>query len=297
MGNCYGVCNTFRESAAEIFKLLSKAERLRMAINEETITEIILLGIADFHSGRDLEIRSYTKAEEGRGTNSTKGKATGADWSFWFCDNHGKGIEIRIQAKKLFKSGEYDSLNGSGSQINNLIKNRGLAIPLYVFYNSNLECLYRHADYLFYHDFPFYRDLDFGCTYAPVTAIPSKKKPSPKDITVMFPWHYLVCKKSCSSFRLGSCDVVNSESLPQRVASAVKSAYEASFLFGNSEASSEKIKETIAEFSFELRDVTPTWVESLELQSDDSSVNKKIELYLKEHGLRGVCVIKEIMPG
>lgn len=130
------LCHSLREQAAWVANELSEVYRLRMPLSEETITESILLALAKRHVGNGLTIRAYTKPEEGTGTLATNNLPTGADWSFWFADGRNHGIELRIQAKRLFPSGKYESLDGTGTQIQNLYKNQGSAIPLYVFYNN-----------------------------------------------------------------------------------------------------------------------------------------------------------------
>ncbi len=290
------LCSTFKELAAWTWNKLDKANRLEMVFNEETITESLLLKLAERHAGRDLAIRAYTKAEEGKGTAKTGTRPTGADWSFWFSDQKTKkGIEVRVQAKRLFKSGSYESLDGSGKQLQVLRRNAGKAIPLFVFYNMPLNpnmpwfefqhmkqsCM--NCDYWW----PYFVNISvWGCTYAPVAAIPKKKKPEPLDIKPMKPWHCLVCEGSHG----GSTPP---RSLPERVMNSLKTIYDQA----ESGSRGDQVKGT-GKISWELRSEAPEWTRLLnENQSaddgDSSNSRPDLDQYLDTHELRGVVLIEE----
>jgi hypothetical protein len=286
------LCETFKELAAWTSNKLNKADRLQMAFNEETITESLLLKLAERHAWRDLSIRAYTKQEEGTGTPKTGGKATGADWSFWFGNTKRKGVEVRIQAKRMFtESGQYESLDGNGSQIKKLLKNAGSSIPLYVFYNPPVSDRHQWMPHIERHwcacalGWPLWGNLsDWGCSYSPVTAIPKTKKPKPSDIKWMMPWHCLAC---------GCClKHGNSASLPERIASVLEGAYEQAGKLQDDErfANSPQI-------SFKLKE-TPEWVNLLENYStrdrgEEDVGNSKLNSFLNDHGLDGVASIVE----
>lgn len=287
------LCDTFRELAAWTCNKLGKADGLGMAFNEETVTESLLLKLAERHAGRDLDIRAYSKIEEGRGAKSTGGKPTGADWSFWFSDDGNKGIELRIQAKRLFKSGKYDSFHGWNKQFKDLKKNRGTAIPLYVFYNGSLNLLSSHianSQCCCY----ISRDTDWGCTYAPLTRLPKKNRPSPSEIELMRPWHTLVCELPCPfcSTQTGGL----TDNLPQKVAKAIKNIYAVS------SPGKGRPQKWTEDLSFSANNSAPGWVELLregesKIQaavSRDGNGVSALDVYLKEHSLRGVVVISEL---
>jgi hypothetical protein len=286
------LCEDLRELAAWTRSTLGKADRLRMAYNEETITETLLLTLAERHAGRGLSIRAYTKHEEGTGTKATSGKPTGADWSFWFANTHNLGIELRIQAKRLFSSGKYDSLDGTGKQIKDLQKNCGSAIPLYVFYNNTSEVWLEHLLESFCCLSGFPRDTDWGCTYAPLISIPNKLGPTPAEILHMRPWHTLVCGCTCPNCgsKLGKV----AGTLPQRVAAAVEKAYANSLLKKKSKS------KWVKDLSISSENSPPDWVRLLitgdagaKVDGQEGRQTSEIDAYLNKHGLRGVVIVAE----
>nr|SPS05122.1 protein of unknown function [Candidatus Nitrotoga fabula] len=337
---CLQLCHSLCNQAEWTARTLSKAYRLKMAYNEETITENVLLALADRHFGSDLVIRAYTKPEEGTGTSATGNLPTGADWSFWFADGNNRGIELRIQAKRLFDTGKYESLNGNGTQIQKLHNNKGNAIPLYVFYNNsdfynypnfrkNLNLYLKKKSLVNWRyplPFPF-SDL-WGCTYAPLTSIPKKNKPTYFDIPVMLPWHTLVC--DCFSSQLSvnnpgnnnpgnnnpgnnNPENNNPKNLPQRIAASVKYAYSTdafsemkSIEFPQSKEQKQDLPFNTwdEELNFNADGEAPAWVELLEKNTKETSTDGTedgaedpstpvLDNYLKDNDLRGVVFIRE----
>ncbi len=290
------LCDTFRELAAWTCGTLKKANRLGMPFNEETITETLLLTLAERFTGRGLSIRAYTKQEEGKGTAANGGKPTGADWSFWFADVQNMGIELRIQAKRLFRTGRYESLDGRSEQFNNLKNNCGSAIPLYLFYNNDV-----------FYDLFFEPSIlqirprewicfsclsDWGCTYAPLKGIPLKNEPGPHEISPMRPWHTLVCERACPC--CDSLDDVAAKTLPQRVADAVKMAYEIEA------PEQEAWREWMGSDKFSANNKAPEWFvlldkgdPSVEADAQRSEQISELDRYLDDHGLRGVAIVAE----
>jgi len=112
---------------------MDKAIGLGAPLNEETLTEITLFEIASAHQvSGEFMVEIATKSAENR---------HGADWEWWLIKN-GRGVGFRVQAKRLFENGAYQSLFKSGpdrlSQAKTLISTAeadGL-VPLYCFYNS-----------------------------------------------------------------------------------------------------------------------------------------------------------------
>jgi hypothetical protein len=218
------LCEHFRELSGWTWRKLGAADSLGVAFGEETITESLLLELASQHAGRGLRIRAYTKAEEGTGTKATGGLPTGADWSFWIANAVGIGIELRVQAKRQFPSGQYESLDGKGQQIKDLWNNRGRAVPLYVLYNGPFSCYPWGPSWPSFSCFgsctrQFREPSAWGCSVAPVSGIPPHASPYPGALAGLRPWHCLVC--GCLGLQQAKA------SLPHRVAMAVSALYSA----------------------------------------------------------------------
>lgn len=97
------LCDTFRTQSKRTWNLLGCASKIDSPINEETITELLLLNIKKYHQ-KDLFVKSFNKSEE---------KLNGADWEWWFLNSTAKrGMGWRVQAKRIFASTHnYKSLN------------------------------------------------------------------------------------------------------------------------------------------------------------------------------------------
>lgn len=196
------MCQSFRDNAREVQRDLDDALRLGISRNEVTITEDILLNLARAHSPRSLKIKTYTQHEEAQ---------NGADWEFWFCNSKGLGIAVRVQAKKLSRSGKYESLfykkdahkqNGS-SQCEELINKSGASIPIYVFYNG-LNNFSIPLKWLKLQHYPFCAQItDWGISMCSAYSVKDAMRNNgkrPKDIGNMLPWHRLVCACCCANF-------------------------------------------------------------------------------------------------
>jgi len=174
---------------------MKRAAALKQRTGEETLTENVLYEIARRHQTGDFLVIPATKQEE---------SIHGADWLFWFVSGK-KGISYRVQAKKLFPSGRYESLFKSGSsngipvdpeeQIKKLIQkaDEDSHIPLYCFYN------FSHPDGNFKQIYPGclhkYRPPSFwGCSIALAQDVSFAKSNALKDLRkFMLPWHLLAC--------------------------------------------------------------------------------------------------------
>jgi hypothetical protein len=195
----------------------TEAHRLGVSFNEETITEMLLLKLARKFSHRGLSIRSFSKYEEG--TSYLGGPPTGADWEFWISDATGKGLYLRVQAKRLFlKSGTYESFDTSKPQHKKLIGNAGTATPIYVFYNAQSRKLDPHWPFHtvrcchFWPPFAHFKRTWGVCFDLAKNLSGTKANPAPKDIPNMLPWHCLMCP----------CRNADDKSLPESVASALQ---------------------------------------------------------------------------
>jgi hypothetical protein len=126
------LCETFRWQAGHVWNRMAKAASVRMALSEETITETALYEMALARFGDStIAITLATKPQEAR---------HGGDWEWWLIA--GKiGISFRVQAKRLFRNGRYQSLLKPAphpyAQLDILRTSarRDGHVPLYCFFN------------------------------------------------------------------------------------------------------------------------------------------------------------------
>jgi hypothetical protein len=148
-----------------------------------------LFRLASRHQHGDLTIRAFNKRQE---------TENGADWEWWFV-HRGRGVGLRVQAKRLFANGTYKSLKSSSSQTKNLIAKAksGKCYPVFVFYNdpdsvgagldpaSSLPpCNCRF----------FYMPSYWGCAVSSAYSIENTSRNGlPTLLPLMRPWHCLLC--------------------------------------------------------------------------------------------------------
>ena len=175
--------DTMRREAGRIWREKASAEQFGLFMNEETLTETLLFHLARRFQGNSVRVHPFTKAQETR---------NGADWEFWFAQGQ-QAVGLRVQAKRLFPSGNYDSLNPNGQQTQNLIKRSGNCFPVFVFYNDERvyscytpECNcgdYRGPSYL-------------GCTLTSAYIVSGLAH---RNLTLLarecIPWHCLLCDR------------------------------------------------------------------------------------------------------
>lgn len=294
-------CRSFRHEAHKVWHDMSEAEGFDLPRNEETTTEELLLSLARKHKGRGLDVKAYTKHEEGK---------TGADWAFWFTDGSWKGIGARIQAKRLFNENgnpsykslyhqsdsqkEASKLAGSSTpnQCETLLNYRdpldphNKLVPLYVFYNSDglklHSTLSSHTKLSWWHlcGFPFFSS-DWGISVASALAI--KKADWGRDNKPgqfpMIPWHCLVC---------GCCwdDRPADSSLPSLVGHGLRQIY--SYSIGDDVGGLTAFADL--DFSFEPTENTPKWVGLLREGSDTEG---RLDEEMDRLNLKGVAIIEE----
>ncbi|SOB95220.1 hypothetical protein [Rhodobacter maris] len=277
------VCRTFQELAFWVMDRMDHALRRNLAFSEETITETLLLKLDERLSHFGLRVKSWTKKEEGVGTKATGGRPTGADYDIWFRDIEGDGIGVRIQAKRMFPSGLYNSLDGNGQQIMDLRNNCGSMIPIYLFYNRNNGRFTPIPTCIASAEFRVW-----GCAFAPVDGIPAINSPSPIQIVGMRPWHELV----------SNCDLGHGEqgpgrdfSLTQSVAGNLRRAYD-SIAGAKYDSFSPRFDRFLdaPKLSFEPSRREPDWVKALELSRDRPGL---INDYLAGTDLEGVALIEQ----
>jgi hypothetical protein len=206
------LCQTLRKEAGTIWNRMRKAAFHGISLSEETLTECALYDVALTHQGGDIVIDLATKHDEAK---------HGADWEWWIvCGN--KGIGFRVQAKRLFPSGRYQSLFKSGGnpyqQLDKLVSastNENL-VPLYCFYNfahpqaqfsgSVTSC--KHT----YHAPSFW-----GCSLALPQKIKGAKSDKLADLqSLMYPWHLLVCELHQTRPLAAASAFVRREGRPER---------------------------------------------------------------------------------
>jgi hypothetical protein len=184
------LCETFRWQAGVVWNRTSRATDLQLFMSEETTTEMVLYEIARWHQAGDYIASPATKIKEGK---------HGADWFWWFGDKS-TGVGFRVQAKKLFPSGRYESLlkkkGDRYAQLKKLVTNAHKAnqFPLYCFYNFNFDLPERFlkCDYQCRHDYraPSY----WGCAVALPEDVQRLNSDAFSDLKdFMLPWHLLVC--------------------------------------------------------------------------------------------------------
>jgi hypothetical protein len=182
------LCNTFRRQAGAAWNRARGAAALQLFMSEETTTETVLYGIARRHQTGDYIAIPATKAAEAK---------HGADWFWWF-GNKSTGVGFRVQAKKLFPSGRYESLlkkkGDPYGQLKALVTNAKKVnqIPLYCFYNFNFGWRFAKCSRHCRHDYkaPSY----WGCAVALPEDVLREKSDLLSDLQGhMLPWHLLVC--------------------------------------------------------------------------------------------------------
>jgi hypothetical protein len=183
---------SLRRAAGRVWRDMSDADACGLFLNEESITESVLLFLSRRHQTRELFIRPYNKPKE---------KGTGTDWEWCFAWRN-RSITMRVQAKRLCKpqhgvraSPAYNAL-AAKSQINTLIQMAGKSHPLYVFYNDA-----QHGGHVLSNR-PLrstccssFRGLSvWGCMIARAQDVRSTGSRKMKDLLPPSnPWHCLLC--------------------------------------------------------------------------------------------------------
>lgn len=148
-----------------------------LSLQEETLTEMLLLKLAKSGQPLGLRTRMFTRKEESR---------NGADWE-WYIRSASCTMRLRVQAKRLYANGKYDALKPSGSQCGKLIKQAGKAQPLYIFFNHGKT---RAFSGLGSHGFkgPSF----WGCAFAKAKDVQTARSNDPAKLApYMRPWHEL----------------------------------------------------------------------------------------------------------
>lgn len=242
-------CLMFQYLACRTMHNMSEAKNsFGLPYNEETSTETILLDLARHCSPR-ITVRAYTKKKEFK---------NGADFELYINRlGKKKGMRLRIQAKRLYWDDKgrhkYNKLTGPNSpQWGKLAACAPCIVPLYLFYN--------HDGFSYGAPFSTFPPALWGCSIAPITAIPPKNLRTPSNIKPMRPWHVLVCDEGGTS----------NPDLPTLVKNKVNSLYQ-------SGENTIKLKNTNFGFCDE-----PDWVQATRLD-DENSI--EVDKYMDEAGV------------
>lgn len=277
------LCAGFRRQADWVWQHMGDAFRLGLGFNEETMTEMVMLNLARQFSGRGLEIKTFTKREEG--ISYKGGPRTAADWEFRFENDYRQGITLRIQAKRLYmRDGNYGGLDGTGTQITDLVKNSGTAIPLFVLYNGpspHLTGPSWRSSFPFLKwkarrkscSWPHYMPELWGCAIAAPDHVPARLKPRPIEFTRMEPWHMLVCNCRDSGARLR-----------QPIAQTIGQNLKAIFETMPSDADGASLSDS-TNYNFEPDDNSPGWAAML---------REGLPVIELPEGIEGVALIREL---
>lgn len=172
-----------RSRAAWVWNEQKRAFKYELTLQEETLTELLLLRMAHDLGKHGLSVRMFTRAEENE---------TGADWE-WIIRTLDCSVALRVQAKRLYhktKGGDYGGLDPKADQSDKLISNAAGAVPLYVFYNHALGNDPNKFDTG--KDSPYRGPSYWGCSVARAELVKAKKSRKVTDLRpVMSPWHRL----------------------------------------------------------------------------------------------------------
>ena len=189
-GNGFFIRNYLRLRAGWVWNQQNRAFRHGLALQEETITEMLLLRMAKDRSKHDMRVHMFNKPEEGK---------NGADWE-WFIHTSSCSLGLRVQAKRLYRGQDYGGLNLKGQkprQIDKLISHAKPSNlqPVYVFFNHDRGI---NSGLLQAGGEPWYRGRSFwGCSIASAHEVKAVGSNKLKDILkdpkpIMVPWHHII---------------------------------------------------------------------------------------------------------
>lgn len=184
-----------RGLAGRVWTDQTDARHFGLELQEETITELLLLQMARDLSPHGLKIQMFNKRKEGgvtRADGTVEEIGNGADWE-WFVDLPNCQVGFRVQAKRLFGSlsqnGYYGGLTLGGTQIDDLIKSAGTEMnPVYIFYNH----AFTRTSHLFTRSpkTNWFGGSAWGCSVATAEFVKSlKSRTIPAVLPGMVPWH------------------------------------------------------------------------------------------------------------
>ena len=177
-----GIRPYLRSLAGWAWNRQNDAKAHGLSLQEETLTEMLLLRIAKDCKPLGLRVKMFTRHEE---------KRNGADWE-WFVRGRQCSIGYRVQAKRLYHAGpfrgQYGGHDPKGSQTARLIRNAGKKnVPIYMFYNHSSTTVFHGL-----RSSGFRGPSYWGCSYASASSVKAANSRKPTDlIKHMHPWHEL----------------------------------------------------------------------------------------------------------
>ncbi len=187
-----------RHVSAWVWREQDDALHYGLKLQEETITEMLLLRMARECSSSGLNVKMFSRTEEG-GNKKYKKIGNGADWE-WFVETPCCSVGFRVQAKVLssritpvkrnLSFGKYEGFPRDKKQTDELISSASSAgyNPIYVFYNHpwiSDRSMFSSAS----HPFSI-AGSDWGCSIATANFV--KYAPDYKLSSLikgMLPWH------------------------------------------------------------------------------------------------------------
>jgi hypothetical protein len=257
---------------------MADAARMGLFMNEETITETILLRLARSHRHHGLRIEVYNKPKERR---------LGADWAWCFMHDS-RAVAMRVQAKRLYSGARYDALKPKGGQIKRLISQARSHHPYYVFYNDGIQgaqCLSkRPSNQLRCGSFPGV-DEHWGCMIARAADVRRIGSNAMADLLpASMPWHCMLCPYRAA---IGPSGI--GATLADVVAANLS---ELMRLSGDADDGNPIVPGQPPEWVALLQD----WFRQKERMPSDvkvASPDTKIDVYLEEHNLAGLALFSE----
>lgn len=193
----YDIQPYLRYVASRVWYEQSDARHHGLKLQEETITEMLLLRMAHECQHLGLRVRMFNRIEEG-GRRKTKRVGNGADWE-WYVTTNYCHVGFRVQAKVLSSGltqkdalsiGKYAGLLNDHNQTNTLIQDaaNSKCNPIYVFYNHSWvsdRALFSASR----HPFPV-EPGDWGCAVAKAAFVRDQPGNNLSAlISGMLPWH------------------------------------------------------------------------------------------------------------
>lgn len=184
MASFTGIRDYLRRRASSVWTEQSRAFDHGLSLQEETLTEMLLLRMAQDHAAHGLKVTLFNRPTEA---------INGADWE-WVIRTPDCEIGMRVQAKRLYhrrQEADYRGLDPKSPQVDKLIDQAGSFIPVYVFYNHEHGKI---SDLLKAEGKRSYSQRRFwGCSVASAHAVKEANSNRLKDLVkVMKPWHHLV---------------------------------------------------------------------------------------------------------